>query len=373
MKKFRLNEKTRENGFSGDMGDAGRFFVEEYFHEALRLERLRTERSGRSFLLMLLHIERPRQGNNGDGVGAKIASTLFSSTRETDIKGWYKNDSTIGIIFTDPNGTDKNALKGKIMESLRKDFPDAEQLGDIRITLHSYPEGPGTGGNGCGPDGELFPDLTGDKSSRRASRLLKRAVDITGSLMGILIFLPIFIAIPLLIKLTSKGPVFFRQDRVGLFGRKFTFLKFRSMHVNSDHELHKGYIKSLINGQQKGQDGIYKIKNDPRVTTLGRFLRKSSLDEFPQFINVLKGEMSLVGPRPPIPYELEHYDIWHRRRVLETKPGITGLWQVRGRSSTSFDEMVRLDLKYTKEWSLWLDMKILLRTPWAVINCKGAY
>ncbi len=122
-----------------------------------------------------------------------------------------------------------------------------------------------------------------------------------------------------------------------------------------------------------GPKVVYKITNDPRITPLGRFLRKTSLDELPQFINVLKGEMSLVGPRPPIPYELENYDAWHRHRLLGKKPGITGLWQVKGRSKTTFDSMVRLDLQYIREWSLWLDVKLLLQTPLAVLRGKGAY
>ncbi|MGC9976520.1 MAG: sugar transferase, partial [Syntrophales bacterium] len=119
--------------------------------------------------------------------------------------------------------------------------------------------------------------------------------------------------------------------------------------------------------------GVYKLSNDPRITPIGQFLRKTSLDELPQFINVLKGEMSLVGPRPPIPYECELYDIWHRRRLLSVKPGITGPWQVSGRSSTTFDEMVRLDLKYINGWSLWLDVKLLLKTPFVILTGKGAY
>jgi lipopolysaccharide/colanic/teichoic acid biosynthesis glycosyltransferase len=118
---------------------------------------------------------------------------------------------------------------------------------------------------------------------------------------------------------------------------------------------------------------IYKIVSDPRVTQTGRLLRKSSLDELPQLINVLKGEMSLVGPRPPLPYEYERYSTWHRRRLMEVKPGITGLWQVNGRSRTTFDEMVRLDLEYVRSWSIWLDLKILLRTPAAVLSGEGAY
>jgi lipopolysaccharide/colanic/teichoic acid biosynthesis glycosyltransferase len=155
------------------------------------------------------------------------------------------------------------------------------------------------------------------------------------------------------------------------------------MYINNDPGIHKKYIKTFIHEQKSydnlygnessTQKGIYKIKDDPRITPIGRLLRKTSLDELPQFINVLKGEMSLVGPRPPIHYELEDYDLWHRRRILEVKPGITGLWQVKGRSSTTFDEMVRLDLQYSREWSIWLDLKILLLTPFVVLTGRGAY
>src|SRR5205807_2381516 len=148
--------------------------------------------------------------------------------------------------------------------------------------------------------------------------------------------------------------------RVGQYGFPFTFVKFRSMYSVNDSNIHKEYVKRFISGKdpqqiEGNQNVVYKISEDPRVTRVGRFLRKTSLDEFPQFLNVLKGEMSLVGPRPPIPYELESYDIWHRRRVLEVKPGITGLWQVNGRSKTTFDDMVRLDLEYARTWSFWLD------------------
>jgi lipopolysaccharide/colanic/teichoic acid biosynthesis glycosyltransferase len=175
-----------------------------------------------------------------------------------------------------------------------------------------------------------------------------------------------------MVKLTSPGPVFFRQKRLGHLGKQFDFLKFRSMHADNDPEIHKQYIASLIQNKQNGS-GVFKIQNDPRVTRIGRFLRKSSLDEIPQFLNVLRGEMSLVGPRPPIPYEMEKYRGWHKRRVLEVKPGITGLWQVRGRSRTTFDEMVRLDIRYINTQSGWLDFIIVLQTPRAVLSASGAY
>jgi lipopolysaccharide/colanic/teichoic acid biosynthesis glycosyltransferase len=182
------------------------------------------------------------------------------------------------------------------------------------------------------------------------------------------------------IKLTSKGPILFRQTRIGQFGQHFTFLKFRSMYTDADSRVHQQYVQEFILQSKNGngahealkQDGFFKLSQDPRITPVGRFIRTTSLDELPQLLNVLAGTMSLVGPRPPIPYEAEHYDMWHRRRLLEAKPGITGLWQVKGRSRTTFEDMVRLDLQYIDEWSLWTDLKLLLQTPWTVIKCEGA-
>ena len=204
-------------------------------------------------------------------------------------------------------------------------------------------------------------------------------MDVGGSALALIILSPIFLAIAVAIKMSSPGPVLFRQKRVGHYGVPFTFLKFRSMHSTNDPQIHREYVTRLIAGNVDSKvsandtNGVYKITDDPRVTRVGRFLRKTSLDELPQFLNVLRGEMSMVGPRPPIPYELEAYDVWHRRRLLEVKPGITGLWQVNGRSRLRFDDMVRLDLRYAKGWSPWLDLKILLQTPRAVFSGDGAY
>jgi lipopolysaccharide/colanic/teichoic acid biosynthesis glycosyltransferase len=198
-----------------------------------------------------------------------------------------------------------------------------------------------------------------------------------GSIAALILFAPLFGLIALAVKLSSEGPVFFRQERVGEHGRPFTFLKFRSMRVNNDVGVHKQWFKDYLSGRttQRITNGttVIKLTNDPRITRVGRFLRRTSLDELPQFCNVLRGEMSLVGPRPPIPYEVDSYQSWHRGRVLEAKPGITGLWQVTGRGRVSFDEMVRLDLQYARTWSLWLDIKILLKTPRAVLFGEGAY
>jgi lipopolysaccharide/colanic/teichoic acid biosynthesis glycosyltransferase len=188
----------------------------------------------------------------------------------------------------------------------------------------------------------------------------------------------LLLVLSLAVKLTSKGPVLFRQVRVGQYGRPFTFFKFRSMYSGNDPRIHKEYVTRLIAGdkdaapKQNDAPAVHKIKSDPRVTPMGRLLRRTSLDEVPQFFNVLLGEMSLVGPRPPIPYEVECYEPWHHRR-LSVKPGITGLWQVSGRSRVSFDEMVRMDLRYAATWTPWLDLKILLKTPRAVLSGEGAF
>jgi lipopolysaccharide/colanic/teichoic acid biosynthesis glycosyltransferase len=208
---------------------------------------------------------------------------------------------------------------------------------------------------------------------------VKRVVDVAGSAAMLLLLGPLLALIALAIKQTSKGPVVFQQERLGQFGVRFKFLKFRTMYTNNDPKIHREYTQRFIAGQSRRHDpepgklAVYKLTNDSRVTPIGRFLRKTSLDELPQLWNVLRGEMSLVGPRPPVPYEFEVYDIWHRRRVLEVKPGVTGLWQVTGRSRMCFDDMVRLDLRYSQSWSLWLDLKILIATPRAVLGGEGAY
>lgn len=215
----------------------------------------------------------------------------------------------------------------------------------------------------CRWDPQVISDLLGS-----AEKILKRWLDVIGAIAGLLLFSPLLLLTAILVKTTSRGPILFKQKRVGYRGDAFTFLKFRTMYNNCENRIHQEYVKSLIRGksgesnQGSSDQPVYKIKNDPRITPVGRFLRKTSLDELPQLWNVFVGEMSLVGPRPPIPYEVDEYQKWHRRRVLEAKPGITGLWQVSGRNKTTFDEMVRLDIQYTRHWSLALDIKILLKT-----------
>jgi lipopolysaccharide/colanic/teichoic acid biosynthesis glycosyltransferase len=203
---------------------------------------------------------------------------------------------------------------------------------------------------------------------------MKRMFDIVGGAALLLVLAPVFLVIAAFVKLTSRGPILFRQVRVGEKATSFTMLKFRTMRGDADHGLHEAFVTRLIKGPVDLADnnGLFKIANDPRVTAVGGVLRRTSLDELPQLWNVLWGDMSLVGPRPPLHYEVQQYQTWHRRRFLEAKPGLTGLWQVKGRSRTTFDEMVRLDLQYARKRSLWADIKILLATPAAVISGKGA-
>lgn len=206
----------------------------------------------------------------------------------------------------------------------------------------------------------------------------KRFLDMIVSIFVLVLGFPFFLAIALLIKLTSKGPVLFRQRRIGENGRQFSFYKFRTMRVDADDSLHRKFTQDFIKGQMLHSmlDGngatLYKLTRDPRITPVGSFLRRSSLDELPQFINILRGEMTLVGPRPPVLYEYDCYEDWHKLR-LKVKPGLTGLWQVSGRSSVPFHEMVMLDLYYIENWSLTMDLKIMLQTIPVMLAGTGAY
>lgn len=206
-----------------------------------------------------------------------------------------------------------------------------------------------------------------------AERLVKRLSDIIISSLALAVFSPLWLIIALLIKLDSRGTILFKQERVGMDGRIFLCYKFRTMKAGADDTIHReAYLKN-IEGATEANAGdnekpiFGKVKNDPRITKVGKFLRRTSLDELPQFLNVLKGDMSIVGPRPPIPYEVESYELWHRKR-LDMKPGITGLWQVSGRNRLTFDEMVRIDIFYIENWSLWLDLKIILLTLPAMLR-----
>ena len=353
--------------------------AENVFHSMLTLERRRAERSRKPFVLMLLDAN--LENGAAAGILKQAVNVLLASKRETDLVGWYKSGAIVGVIFTEVNVDGETAitdvLRNKVEVALSK-YLGRERAAKIAISLHLFPETWDGSHADWTADSKLYPDLNRKVSRKRLSRVIKRVIDIVGSCALLLVLSPMLAVIAAIIKLTSKGPVIYEQERLGQFGGRFKCMKFRTMYTDNDPKIHQRYVQQFIAGEGGLDNGtepdqpVYKITDDPRVTSIGRFLRKVSLDEIPQFWNVLRGEMSLVGPRPPVPYEFEVYEIWHRRRVLEVKPGVTGLWQVSGRNHTKFDEMVRLDLRYTQTWSLWLDLKILMATPRAVFNGDGA-
>jgi lipopolysaccharide/colanic/teichoic acid biosynthesis glycosyltransferase len=356
---------------------------EETFKRMLSLERKRSDRSRQPFLLMLIGSSAAMEKGTEAATLRRIAVTMLVTARETDVVGWYRERAQVGVLFTAlqlPAGTRERAVvMNNILDRVRAALHQrlkAEEFSKLQFSFHFFPDD--WDGESLSPaDGALYPDLRRVRPGKRALLVGKRCMDLCGSALLLALCAPLLLLISIAVKLSSKGPILFRQTRVGQHGRPFTFLKFRSMRADNDSSVHREYVTRLISGaaysvsSAPGEPVIYKIANDLRVTRVGHILRKTSLDELPQFLNVLLGHMSLVGPRPPIPYEVAEYQVWHRRRVLEMKPGITGLWQVMGRSRVKFDDMVRLDLRYAAFWSPWLDLKILLRTPGAVI--RGAY
>jgi lipopolysaccharide/colanic/teichoic acid biosynthesis glycosyltransferase len=351
----------------------------DLFGRMISAERKRSDRSGKGFVLMLV--------DGGmlladEKIALDVARTLLSCVRDTDVAGWHAHHQAIGVIFTeimtDSAEETLHLLRNRIQKALLESLTP-HQVAQLGVSFHYYPEDSGSPENGQKNMSVMYPDVKHKQERRKIWYSLKRAIDIAGSLIALTMAAPLFLLTAVAIKLTSPGPVFFRQVRIGQYGAPFTFLKFRSMHVNCDSTIHKQYVRQLIAGRAErmhsgdAKEGVYKLTNDPRITRIGSLIRRTSMDELPQFINVLKGDMSMVGPRPALPYEVEAYDRWHRNRILEVKPGITGLWQVSGRSRVKFDDMVRLDLRYARACSLWLDIKILTLTPLAVVLGEGAY
>lgn len=351
-------------------------YPEAYFREKLIQERRRAERSNKPLVVMIVDPENLRSVDNAEEITESLGEGVNTCVRGTDICGLLKEGTLIGVILTEVEPDKIDTAKRVVTEKTRERLAtllSAEMVNRIGISFRIYPD---VGGDSETFDMTFYPDVSSLSGGKIGGEIVKRSLDIVGSIAGMLLFAPLFILLPPLIKLNSKGPVFFRQERIGRNGRKFNVLKFRSMYLDNDDVIHREYVKQLIKGNVPATNegtAVFKIQGDPRVTPVGRYLRKYSLDELPQFINVLRGEMSLVGPRPPIRYEVDNYSGWQRNRLIGKRPGITGLWQVTGRSSTSFDDMVRLDLRYLNRWTIFLDLKILLRTPLAVLKCKGAY
>ena len=373
--------KKQAVAFSSGSREPASFLSEEQFRKMLSRERKRSERSRKHLVLMLID-GKGIENKKTDAPMEQIAVVLAAGVRETDMAGWFEDKSVFGVIFTEFGDCAVSVavkiIEAKMTAELQRAFR-ANQLNSFHISFYAFPDSWDGNGHGKPVAATLYPDLFEVEKQKKLSLLLKRGMDALGAAVALILLAPVFLVLAILVKLSSQGPVFFRQQRVGQYGVSFEFLKFRSMYVSTDAGIHQEYVKKFIAGKttpagtNQDRKVTYKITNDPRVTWIGKFMRRTSLDEIPQFWNVLEGKMSLVGPRPPIPYEIANYDIWHRRRVLESRPGITGLWQVRGRSKTTFDEMVRLDLQYSRTWSPMLDVKILLQTPRAVFSGDGAY
>jgi exopolysaccharide biosynthesis polyprenyl glycosylphosphotransferase len=338
---------------------------ETLFRSALVRERRRSDRSGQPLAVVLV--------TGAEGSDASYAAAIAAAKRGMDVVGWF-NGQTLGVIMPEIRAAD-DEFANEVYTRYRRAITNklgSEVARDTHIELHVHAAV--TVGR---RDVDCLIEPSGcEVAERFGYDSAKRVLDVVASLVLLFLLAPVFAIIAVLVKLKSPGPVFFRQERVGHGMKPFSMLKFRTMHVDADHGLHHRFVSSFIKSgalaQDAGRNGMFKLTNDPRVTRFGRILRKTSLDELPQLWNVLRGEMSLVGPRPPLRYEVEQYQLWHCRRVLEAKPGVTGLWQVKGRSKTTFDDMVRLDLRYAKARSFWTDIKILLATPAAVIAGKGA-
>ena len=347
---------------------------EAAFVQVVRFERRRTERSGKQLMLVLVSSEEFR-GKSGPAFANTVVTGIASCIRETDVLGWYQRDAALGILLTEVGSLELltiDTIMCKLSHNIAKHV-GAENFLRLTLDYRLFPDCDEV----CPKHGKgqhFYPDLSARHTGNMQAPVAKRLTDIVGSLIALLFFVPLFVLVAALVSMTSDGPVLFCQQRVGRHGQLFKFFKFRTMYVNNDQHIHQAYITRLIAGEKdmRGHGGLYKLAHDPRVTPVGRFLRRSSLDELPQFFNVLIGDMSLVGPRPPLPYEFERYQVWHRRRVMELKPGLTGPWQVGGRSTTTFDEMVRIDLRYASKHSFWTDCAILLQTPTAVLSGRGA-
>ena len=331
------------------------------FRRELEREKRRAERSQRALSLTVLRVP------SEDDAGGLVAE-LLAVKRETDLVGWL-DAATLAVLCVDTNAQGREGFLRKVTKL--------------------------TAGRGVAMDAATFPEALFERLARgcaadvdaEAERLMageaesagyagKRIFDCLFAALALLVLAPLLLLVALAIALDSPGPAIHRQKRLGRGGVPFTFYKFRSMWSDVDHRIHRDFVLGLIRDgdAQPAPPGSnpYKLSGDARITRVGRFIRKTSIDELPQLFNVLRGDMSLVGPRPPLPYEAANYEPWHLRRILGIQPGLTGLWQVEGRSRVGFNEMVRMDLRYLRKCSFGLDLRILVRTVRVVLTCYGA-
>jgi lipopolysaccharide/colanic/teichoic acid biosynthesis glycosyltransferase len=348
---------------------AAELLSRDHFLKQLSREKRRADRSKAPLSLVLCQISEEASSHRD---AERLIEVVQKNARDTDFIGWL-GDCQVAALLPDTSYQGTQRFIEKINAKAG--------AGSFTPIAATYPD-------------HLFDDVaSGDAEAlstqplfldedaaplRRPTYPLKRALDIVGAIVGLVLLSPLMLAVAIAVAFSSPGPIIFRQSRVGRRGVPFVFYKFRSMRTDSDDRIHREFVENLIKGehekvnQQDAANPYYKMKADPRITAVGAFIRRTSIDEIPQFFNVLKGDMSLVGPRPPVAYEAKAYQSWHLRRVLEAKPGITGPWQVHGRSRVSFDEMVRMDLQYVQQASFRLDIMLLLKTVKVVLLRHGA-
>jgi lipopolysaccharide/colanic/teichoic acid biosynthesis glycosyltransferase len=386
-----LNLRTRTSQFEG----TPLISSEKVFSHSIELERARSDRNGHGFSLVTFHLKTSQFID--EPLVDQLTQYLFQNIRITDEIGWF-DKNTIGVLlFNTPS-----LGAWKFVDNIKDGQKNHRSF--LRCSVYTYPSDwsgfkdhnilpPNKKDNNVidyfsSPssknhfpskiditNGKRYFYITTDNKRKlvyslqsifvRKASIWKRVFDIVGSCFALVLFAPSMIAVAIAIKCTSNGPIIFKQKRIGLGGKPFQFYKFRSMYVDAEEKK-----RELIKYNERNGP-VFKMKNDPRITPVGRFIRKWSIDELPQFFNVLLGDMSLVGPRPPLVEEVEKYDRWHVYR-LEVKPGLTCVWQVFARHEKSFENWVRLDIKYAQNQSLWYDLKLLLLTIPAVLSRRGA-
>jgi lipopolysaccharide/colanic/teichoic acid biosynthesis glycosyltransferase len=338
----------------------------EAFLVQLEREKRRADRSKASLSVATFRFSKEADEDDAN----RLLELLSARKRETDVVGRL-NDELVAVLLPDTGSEGSHQFIRKITNAaLGVRFAAAVETYPDHLLEHM-----------SGERGEYRPLVEiGAESAvrpRPAALAVKRAIDFVGAAAGLIAFSPLMLIVALAIAVDSPGPLVYKQVRLGRGGRPFVFYKFRSMYRDADDRIHRNYVRNLIeSGRRSGaardeSKPWSKLESDSRITPVGRFIRKTCLDELPQLVNVLKGDLSLVGPRPPLPYEASAYDSWHFRRMLDMKPGVTGLWQVGGGNCASFNDMVRMDLRYVRRWSLALDLEILLRTVLIVLGKRG--
>lgn len=369
---LKLNTKKKfppENSF---------FQSKKYFQHRLDIEKQRSDRTHEPISVVVLNLKEVvnelnfRLYEDSRNVLAEIGNQVFTTIRSIDVAAWY-DSITITIILCDCSFNQAHNFIKRMNLRLHQFFiqkysEDTSILDKIKISVFTYPDDYENGNPGKAKETRIFAfdqiehdQLNGQFSkttSTKRQHFLKRGFDLIFALVAFIMLLPIGVIIGSLIKLTSSGPVFFKQERIGCGCKNFNIFKFRTMYCDADQFLHEKHILNLTN---ENYTGTFKIEDDKRITPLGKFLRKYYLDELPQLINVIKGDMSIVGPRPHPVYEVKEYTEWYKRR-LAVKPGITGLWQVRGDKHIHYRDAIRMDLSYIDNWSLVMDLKIIFNT-----------